>query len=459
MNNTIATNINSTGVHEWVINARDYSRITRPDSVSFGLPLRQTLIVHIGAGGGTGGPVMSSLLRTLAGLPKHHRDTFAYIAVDGDKFEAKNLGRQLCTPGDLGKFKVSCLVSKMKRVYSDLEDSLVLAVPRYIDSKETLENVVSLGLATLGNRQKAYEESISEASPDQGQALLLYTDRESTSVNVVIIDSVDRNSCRRIITEYGLNCSAIGKTFLSTAKRVVHVNHGYTVPIPKPTAFTQISCGNGAWTGQTLIGGHALCDSAFGVAIQRAFGCPAPTIELPDGKVPSKVYEAMLDLLSGTLDLSRDFKSLDPYYYTLPLPGLIHPELLDEELDKQEDAMSCSERAVANVQNLIANAMGACAATNYMTALMFQQMHSNTSLMKVYTKRYRGNYSGTSVFFDTPQGTMDTYSLKNRAFYFNSIANSVRTDGLTSDDMVALEAKLIKEFAARLEAERSVKNG
>ena len=139
-----------------------------------------------------------------------------------------------------------------------------------------------------------------------------------------------------------------------------------------------------------------------------------------------------------------DIKS---YNYYLPLPGIVHPELLDEELDRQEDAMSCSERAVANVQNLIANGMGACAATNYITALMFQQMHANTWIVQNELKLSKVLDSCTGLFADKPQGDLETYSIKNMGFYFNSIANSVRTVGLASEDLANLENLLIKRAA------------
>ena len=104
----VLKDMDKNGVHEW-LNHRTMAYTGSKRS------MHQTIIVHIGAGGGTGGPIMSSVLRTLTGLHAHHRDAFVYIAVDGDKFETKNLGRQLCTPSDIGKFKVSSLVSKMKR--------------------------------------------------------------------------------------------------------------------------------------------------------------------------------------------------------------------------------------------------------------------------------------------------------------------------------------------------------
>ena len=420
------------GVHEW-LNHKTMAYTGSKKS------MHQTIIVHIGAGGGTGGPIMSSVLRTLAGLPAHHRDTFVYIAVDGDKFETKNLGRQLCTPSDIGKFKVSSLVSKMKRVYSDLDESLIIAVPRYVDSKEMLDSIVSLGLATLHNKRVKYEETIRMGDRRQGDTILSYTSRGRTDVNVVIVDSVDRNSCRRIITEYGLDNTNIGKNFLASAKSHRHAVVSTHAPVPVPATFTQISCGNGAWTGQTLIGG-------LRIGAQETLVSPG-IWDLPDGVISKETYEAIINLFTKSVDSSRGIMDIKSYNYYLPLPGIVHPELLDEELDRQEDAMSCSERAVANVQNLIANGMGACAATNYITALMFQQMHANTWIVQNELKLSKILGSCTGLFADKPQGDLETYSIKNMGFYFNSIANSVRTVGLASEDLANLENLLIKRAA------------
>lgn len=273
----------------------------------------------------------------------------------------------------------------------------------------------------------------------QGDTILSYTNRDRTDVNVVIVDSVDRNSCRRIITEYGLDNTNIGKNFLASAKRHRHAVVSTYAPIPVPATFTQISCGNGAWTGQTLIGG-------LRIGAQETLVSPG-IWDLPDGVISKETYEAIINLFTKSVDSSRGIMDIKSYNYYLPLPGIVHPELLDEELDRQEDAMSCSERAVANVQNLIANGMGACAATNYITALMFQQMHANTWIVQNELKLSKILGSCTGLFADTPQGDLETYSIKNMGFYFNSIANSVRTVGLASEDLANLENLLIKRAA------------
>ena len=53
-------------------------------------------IVQIGAGG-TGGYVASNLLRQLGSMHPLLQDRIYYWLMDGDEFEAKNMGRQLCT--------------------------------------------------------------------------------------------------------------------------------------------------------------------------------------------------------------------------------------------------------------------------------------------------------------------------------------------------------------------------
>ena len=61
------------------------------------------------------------------------------------------------------------------------------------------------------------------------------------------------------------------------------------------------------------------------------------------------------------------FKSL---FMSVPTPYERFPELLDLEVDKAEEAMSCAERAAQNVQNITANQTAATLVNNYLTSIL-----------------------------------------------------------------------------------------
>lgn len=93
-------------------------------------------IVQIGAGG-TGGYVAAEIMRMLGGLPACVKERVFYTLVDGDEFEEKNLGRQLCSEEDIGVNKAVALID----TYADYYDVLAghaIALPKYINSIEDL---------------------------------------------------------------------------------------------------------------------------------------------------------------------------------------------------------------------------------------------------------------------------------------------------------------------------------
>lgn len=379
--------------------------------------LPTTLIIHLGAGGGTGGPIMSNLLRTIAGFPLHMRDNVAYIAVDGDVFEPKNLGRQLCTPADMGKNKVVALLSKFQRVYN-LNSNLVMAVPKFLDSVEMLGQLVKLGRGAFSKSTEEYKTMLRDLHGVLGSRVATTISPTYRPMHLVIIDSVDRNVCRKYITEFILDFKRVRGLIGDSA-------------LPRGYGVTQISCGNGAWDGQTLVGhiSGTMLDSTL------------PALKFPDGKIDPQVRDELLTrVFFNSLDVARSITDVGAYSWNIPLPGIVHPELIDEELDRIEDAMSCSERAVANIQHLNANNMGAMAAVNYATSLLMQQY---SRIREVFFERAtEEERDSDSVLVDSPSDTMDFYALKNQGFYFNSLNNAVKTTGFGGDSLKGFEKRL-----------------
>lgn len=226
----------------------------------------QTLILQIGNGGGTGGVLAMNILKFMA-----FSDDIStvYIGADGDEFEAKNLGRQLCIPMDMGKNKSEVIVKRYGKAFG-LSADRAMFFDRFITSADEIVEI---------------------CAPYQ---------------HIVIIDTVDKNKPRKDILD------AICKMYGTTNKTIA-----------------SISCGNGEWNGQT------------------AFGYKYNNAHTPIG-VKSTIFT-------------------DPYLFNTPIAMEIFPELIDLELDKHEEALSCADRAVANAQSLIANNTAATIALNFLT--------------------------------------------------------------------------------------------
>ena len=98
-------------------------------------------IVQIGAGG-TGGYVAAEIMKILGGLPLKIKEHIYYTIVDGDAFEEKNLGRQLCTEDDIGVNKAVSLIDNFAEIYDNL-DGHVRAYPCYLEHMEDLEAITA----------------------------------------------------------------------------------------------------------------------------------------------------------------------------------------------------------------------------------------------------------------------------------------------------------------------------
>lgn len=89
-------------------------------------------IIQVGAGG-TGGFVAAEIMRYISNLPQAIQKFIFYTLVDGDKFEEKNISRQLCTENEIGEFKAQSLVDRCIEQYGCLASN-TKAINEYITS-------------------------------------------------------------------------------------------------------------------------------------------------------------------------------------------------------------------------------------------------------------------------------------------------------------------------------------
>lgn len=165
-------------------------------------------IVQIGAGG-TGGYVAAEILRFLGSLPYYLQARILYTLVDGDNFEPKNLGRQLCTEDDIGQNKAKVLVDTYGEIFGCKKDN-IHAIPTYITSEAQLRRII----ATCGSPDGTLRFKLVNENGDTDRyindwhgmvSMSGHVNLDTTNIfsrgnlTTIIIDCVDRTTPRQII--------------------------------------------------------------------------------------------------------------------------------------------------------------------------------------------------------------------------------------------------------------------
>lgn len=404
-------------------------------------------IVQIGAGG-TGGYVASNLLRQLGSMHPLIKDRIYYWLMDGDEFEAKNMGRQLCTEDDLGENKAEVLINKYGEFYGcNMEH--IFAVPEYLTDISQLININAIpdytpnpkaynrntlhnlwietvyqceGLRynnSLSNEEEARCKKIRDAL----QIETIIPCHSSAFPTIIFIDCVDKNAPRKIIHDYMQrykeckSCyqnSAIFQTRLELMLRHEDLPNKFNEFVGKlgrmltdsdifnlgrciGSNIYLISSGNSQYTGQVYWGRisqffadqpattysdimhqgdpqeYSLANllaamAEYNSSLKKNTGMKSlyanhDVLEL-NNNLSIRHWEHIPDVITENPNY---FKSL---FMSVPTPYERFPELLDLEVDKAEEAMSCAERAAQNVQNITANQTAATLANNYLTSIL-----------------------------------------------------------------------------------------
>lgn len=170
-------------------------------------------IIQIGAGG-TGGYVAAEIMRFLGSIPDQLKDMIKYTLCDGDEFEAKNLGRQLCSEEDLGVNKAEALISNYGPYFGCNMNNLKV-LPKYLTDIRELqkldyglihENTLGYNIkfdgkdSVVSDNIKVLNEQHAHLAPvflNSGYAL-----NNKVKVIPIIIDCVDKTTPRKIISDY-----------------------------------------------------------------------------------------------------------------------------------------------------------------------------------------------------------------------------------------------------------------
>ena len=402
-------------------------------------------IVQIGAGG-TGGYVASNLLRQLGSMHPLLQDRIYYWLMDGDEFEAKNMGRQLCTEDDLGENKAEVLINKYGEFYGCNMDH-VFAIPAYLTNISQLiaanaiprytPNPVAYTKSNINDLWHSTKYScnftpyVSKEDADNCKKIrdLLQLEtvipcHSSTYPTIIFIDCVDKNAPRKIIHDYmqqyktSKSCYQSNSVFRNRLKNMLDfddlpaafttfVNRGYAYKLISREMLSLRSCigsniylissGNSQYTGQVYWGrisqffpdqpaatysdimtqgdpeDYSLANILTAMAEYN--GSPVKDTGMRSLYENNRILEIVPNLTVRKWESIPDVITENPNYFkslfmSVPTPYERFPELLDLEVDKAEEAMSCAERAAQNVQNITANQTAATLVNNYLTSIL-----------------------------------------------------------------------------------------
>lgn len=402
-------------------------------------------IVQIGAGG-TGGYVASNLLRQLGSMHPLLQDRIYYWLMDGDEFEAKNMGRQLCTEDDLGENKAEVLINKYGEFYGCNMDH-VFAIPAYLTNISQLiaanaiprytPNPVAYTKSNINDLWHSTKYScnftpyVSKEDADNCKKIrdLLQLEtvipcHSSTYPTIIFIDCVDKNAPRKIIHDYmqqyktSKSCYQSNSVFRNRLKNMLDfddlpaafttfVNRGDAYKLISREMLSLRSCigsniylissGNSQYTGQVYWGRisqffpdqpaatysdimtqgdpkeYSLANLL--TAMAKYNGSSEKNTGMRSLYENNRVLEIVPNLTVRKWESIPDVITENPNYFkslfmSVPTPYERFPELLDLEVDKAEEAMSCAERAAQNVQNITANQTAATLVNNYLTSIL-----------------------------------------------------------------------------------------
>lgn len=104
-------------------------------------------IIQIGLGG-TGGPVAMNILKTIGGMAPELQARMRYIGIDGDTFEEKNLGRQLCIRPDLGTNKAEAIITRYSNAFA-VSEEVASYSDEYIKGPEDILKYMHAGFTNI----------------------------------------------------------------------------------------------------------------------------------------------------------------------------------------------------------------------------------------------------------------------------------------------------------------------
>jgi hypothetical protein len=414
-------------------------------------------IIQIGAGG-TGGYVAYEILRLLGNLPGELKEHIHYTLMDGDMYESKNIGRQLCCEEDIGKFKAQVIIEEYGEIFG-VDPHQTTYVNEYLTNINQLYELANMPLPAMLMHDKDDYFDGTRAS---------WQTHNVPGLSVIIIDCVDKNAPRAILHEYFKKMDKLPDP-LGVAHRS-QPNDQEVIELTGLRNTTRIrdiyiiSSGNGKYNGQVSWGRKSFLgtivkpmyyDDIYGDGdVSSIIGTPISTYVGEATSIVNPTAQAFnqrrLEVLATdyylaktNVDLVRNggvqFRlpkviTANTYLVSLPIPianlenreiNVRHPmlrninmfmstfmstntpydrfpELTDLEADNREEALSCAERAEINVQSITANKTAAAIVINYFT-MIFNGMYpleKDIPVLATETTRFNiltGEYSSDPI--------------------------------------------------------------
>lgn len=302
-------------------------------------------IIQIGAGG-TGGYVAYEILRMLGNMPQELKPHVHYTLMDGDVYEPKNLGRQLCCEDDMGKFKAQVLVEDYGELFGITKEQATY-VPEYLTNISQLQNLEGMSLpyfVSFGDKEREhfFTDAANEVVFGSNQP-----HRNVGGISYIIIDCVDKNAPRKIIQDYLNDCNIMpgmkekvnyaaagfaaskltlqGELIKEQDDRIVCGTYGIT---PVRDIYV-ISSGNGKYTGQVSWGRKVFLGNSTGpMHYQDIYGDrEVSSIIGPKIEAMSDAYELPKDISQQELNQLKLKVMASEYYNAETVRALLSGNL------------------------------------------------------------------------------------------------------------------------------------
>lgn len=241
-------------------------------------------IIQLGAGG-TGGYVAYEILRMLGNIPEVLKPYIHYTLMDGDTYEPKNIGRQLCCEDDIGKYKAQVLIEEYGELFGVTPDQA-----SHIDEYFTaISQLAVLPKFPLPIWSVFADDEVEKFFKDSEAAVALNSKQphiNATATSFIIIDCVDKNAPRKLLHDYFTDISSLPSTLArlnyccnavpdcdkitATGQQIIAHNNGGNSLLGSMYGVTPIrdiyiiSSGNGKYTGQVSWGRKSFLGNSSG---------------------------------------------------------------------------------------------------------------------------------------------------------------------------------------------------
>lgn len=320
-------------------------------------------IIQLGAGG-TGGYVAYEILRMLGNIPEMLKPYIHYTLMDGDVYEPKNLGRQLCCEDDIGKYKAKVLVEDYGELFGVTQEQA-----SHIDEYFTdISQLAVLPKFPLPIWTVFVDNDVEKFFKDSEAAVAFNSKKphiNEPATSFIIIDCVDKNAPRKLLHDYFADIDSLPGSLArlnycvnaypdldkitATGQQIMAHHSGGDSLLGSMYGITPIrdiyiiSSGNGKYTGQVSWGRKSFLGNSGGAMHYKdIFGDKdvssiiGPKINAGQEAEPAEITPEMTDADVNQLRL----KALAEQYFTSENTKYLKNNLFQEIVEPATGALS-----------------------------------------------------------------------------------------------------------------------